>query len=54
MRDQPQEVQADAKLVLVSIVSLVGCIIDSDRVRVESFAADVAGTFTYSARPIRL
>jgi hypothetical protein len=39
-------------LVLVSIVSLASCIIDSDRVG--RFAADAAGTFTYSAGPTRL
>jgi hypothetical protein len=37
-------------LVLASIVSLAGCIIDNDRVRVDSFTADPAGTFTYVAQ----
>ena len=35
-------------LVLAGLVSLAGCIIDNDRVRVESFAADTPVTFTFS------
>jgi hypothetical protein len=34
-------------LVLAGLVSLAGCIIDNDRVRVESFAAETPATFTY-------
>lgn len=34
-------------LVLAGLVSLAGCIIDNDRVRVESFAADTPATFTF-------
>ena len=34
-------------LVLAGLVSLAGCIIDNDRVRVESFAADTPVTFTF-------
>jgi hypothetical protein len=34
-------------LILACLVSLAGCIIDNDRVRVESFAADTPATFTY-------
>jgi hypothetical protein len=34
-------------LVLAGLVSLAGCIIDNDRVRIESFAADTPATFTY-------
>lgn len=32
------------------LVSLGGCIIDNDRVRIESFAAEPAGTFVFSAQ----
>ena len=34
-------------LVLAGLVSLAGCIVDNDRVRVESFAADTPATFTF-------
>ena len=34
-------------LVLAGLLSLAGCIIDNDRVRVESFAADTPATFTF-------
>jgi hypothetical protein len=37
-------------LVLTSIISLVGCVIDNDRVRVDGLAADQTGTFTYTAQ----
>ena len=37
-------------LVLVGFVSLAGCIIDNDRVRVESFTADTPATFTWGAQ----
>jgi hypothetical protein len=37
-------------LALACFVLLVGCIIDNDRVRVESFAADPAGTFVFAAQ----
>jgi hypothetical protein len=37
-------------LALACLVVLGGCIIDNDPVRVESFAADAAGTFTFTAR----
>jgi hypothetical protein len=36
-------------LALACLVSLVACIIDNDPVRVESFAADAAGAFTYTS-----
>ena len=36
-------------LVLAPIVALAGCVIDNDRVRVDSFTADPSGTFTYAA-----
>jgi hypothetical protein len=35
-------------LALACLVALAGCIIDNDRVRVESFSADTPATFTYS------
>ena len=34
---------------LTCILSLVGCIIDNDQVRVESFTYDPAGTFVFTA-----
>ena len=37
-------------LVLACLVSLAGCIIDNDPVRVESFAADTPATFTYGVQ----
>ncbi len=37
-------------LVLGSLVTLAGCIIDNDQVRVDSFASETPGTFTYSAQ----
>ena len=36
-------------LVLACLALLAGCI-DNDQVRIESFAADTPGTFTYSAQ----
>ena len=36
-------------LVLANLVLFAGCIIDSDQVRVENFAADTPATFTYGA-----
>ena len=36
-------------LVLACLLSLAGCIIDNDRLRVESFTADTPATFTYAA-----
>ena len=36
-------------LALACLAVLAGCIIDNDRVRVESFTADTPATFTYSA-----
>jgi hypothetical protein len=36
-------------LVLCGLVSLAGCIIDNDRVRVDNFTADTPATFTYDA-----
>jgi hypothetical protein len=36
-------------LILACLVLLAGCIIDNDRVRVESFTADTPATFTYGA-----
>src|SRR5271165_2528334 len=36
-------------LVLACLVVLAGCIIDNDRVRVESFTADTPTTFTFDA-----
>jgi hypothetical protein len=36
-------------LVLVCVVSLAGCIIDNDQVRIESLTADTPGTFTWGA-----
>ena len=36
--------------VLACLVSLAGCIIDNDPVRVESFTADTPQTFTYGAQ----
>jgi hypothetical protein len=36
-------------LVIVAIVSLAGCI-DNDRVRVDNFTSDPAGTFTFSVQ----
>jgi len=36
-------------LTLAAIVLLAGCIIDNDRVRVESFAVNPDGTFTFGA-----
>jgi hypothetical protein len=36
-------------LALACLVALTGCIIDNDRVRIESFTADTPATFTYSA-----
>jgi hypothetical protein len=35
---------------LISLVFLGGCIIDNDRLRVESFTADPAGTFVFTAQ----
>lgn len=35
---------------LISLVFLVGCIIDNDPVRVESFALNPDGTFVFTAR----
>jgi hypothetical protein len=37
-------------LILASMIILAGCIIDNDRVRVDSFTADTPQTFTYSAQ----
>ena len=37
-------------LVAPFLLVLAGCIIDNDRVRVESFTADTPATFTYSAQ----
>jgi len=37
-------------LAFAGLVSLGGCIIDNDPVRIESFAADPAGTFVFSAQ----
>jgi hypothetical protein len=37
-------------LVLACLLSLAGCIFDSDRVRVENFTAETAVTFTYGAQ----
>src|SRR5712675_3269389 len=37
-------------LVLACLVLLGGCIIDNDRVRVESFVVDPAGTFVFTAQ----
>jgi hypothetical protein len=37
-------------LALACLALFAGCIIDNDRVRVESFAADPAGAFSFSAR----
>ena len=36
-------------LALACVFSLAGCIIDNDPLRVESFAADATGGFTYGA-----
>src|SRR5258708_37116045 len=36
--------------VFACLVLLGGCIIDNDRVRVESFVADPAGTFVFTAQ----
>lgn len=35
---------------LACVVSLAGCIIDNDRVRIESFTYDPAGTFVFTAQ----
>jgi hypothetical protein len=37
-------------LALAGLLSLVGCILDNDPVRVESFASDPIGTFSYVAQ----
>jgi hypothetical protein len=37
-------------LAFAGLVSLGGCIIDNDHVRIESFAADPAGSFVFSAQ----
>lgn len=37
-------------LTLACLVLLTGCIIDNDRVRVESFAVNPDGTFIFTAR----
>lgn len=37
-------------LILASLITLAGCIIDNDKVRVESFTSETPGTFTYSAQ----
>ena len=37
-------------LVVPFLLVLAGCIIDSDRVRVDSFTPDTPATFTYSAQ----
>jgi hypothetical protein len=37
-------------LAFAGLVSLGGCIIDNDHIRIESFAADPAGTFVFSAQ----
>ena len=37
-------------LVVASIVTLAGCIIDNDQLRVDSFTSEAPGTFTYSAQ----
>src|ERR1700694_4297077 len=37
-------------LILACLVLLAGCIIDNDRVRVESFTADTPAIFTYGAQ----
>src|SRR5438270_12144309 len=37
-------------LAFAGLVSLAACIIDNDPVRIESFAADPAGTFVFSAQ----
>lgn len=37
-------------LAVACLVSLAACIIDNDRVRVESFAPDSAGTFVVTAQ----
>ena len=37
-------------LALACLVSLAGCIIDNDPVRVESFSADTPATFTYGVQ----
>ena len=36
-------------LVLACLVPLAGCIIDNDRVRVETFTTETPGTFTWGA-----
>src|SRR3974390_3435870 len=38
-------------LVVPFLLVLAGCIIDNDRVRVDSFTPDTPATFTYSAQP---
>lgn len=43
-------VPALACLALLGGCILGGCIVDNDRVRVESFAADPAGTFVFAAQ----
>ena len=35
---------------LASLLLFAGCIIDNDRVRIESFVADPAGTFVFTAQ----
>lgn len=37
-------------LALFCLVSICGCIIDNDAVRVESFVGDPAGTFVFTAQ----
>jgi hypothetical protein len=37
-------------LAVLGLLLLTGCIIDNDRLRVESFAADPSGTFVFSAQ----
>jgi hypothetical protein len=37
-------------LALTCLVSLAGCIIDNDRIRVENFESDPAGTFVFTAQ----
>lgn len=37
-------------LAFLGLLFLTGCIIDNDPLRVESFAADSAGTFVFSAQ----
>jgi hypothetical protein len=34
----------------VCLLSLVGCISDNDRIRIENFVSDPAGTFVFTAQ----